>query len=174
MIVSAIVAVAENGVIGDRGAMSWHLKSDFKYFKKKTLHHPIIMGRTTFESIGRPLPKRENIIITRDMFYLASGALIAHSVEEAMDLAARTGNEEVFIIGGAEIFRQTIGLWDKLYYTEVHMVARGDTFFPMINWDEWVLTERIYQPKEENDDSDCTFKVFLRSGRFDSHGISDY
>ncbi|QLH30303.1 MAG: dihydrofolate reductase [Candidatus Parvibacillus calidus] len=87
------------------------------------------MGRTTFESIGRPLPKRENIIITRDMFYLASGALIAHSVEEAMDLAARTGNEEVFIIGGAEIFRQTIGLWDKLYYTEVHMVARGDTFF---------------------------------------------
>ena len=110
MIVSAIVAVAENGVIGNQGAMPWYLSSDFKYFKKKTLHHPIIMGRTSFEAIGRPLPKRENIIITRDLFYIVSGALVAHSIEEAMELAEQSGADEVFIIGGAEIFRQTMGL----------------------------------------------------------------
>lgn len=173
MIVSAIVAVAENGVIGNQGAMPWYLSSDFKYFKKKTLHHPIIMGRASFEAIGRPLPKRENIIITRDLFYIVSGALIAHSIEEAMELAEQSGADEVFIIGGAEIFRQTMGLWDRLYYTEVHMSVEGDVFFPAINWDEWVLTERKYHPKSEGDDSDCTFKVYQRSGQSDSHGISD-
>lgn len=162
MIISSIVAVAENGVIGLNGDIPWYLSSDFKYFKKTTLNAPIIMGRNCFESIGRPLPKRQNIIITRDPFYVISGAYVVHSIDEAIDLARGFECEESFIIGGGEIYKQTIHLWDRLYYTEVHMTPAGDTFFPEINWNEWVLTDRKYHVKEDKDDSDCTFKIFNR------------
>jgi dihydrofolate reductase len=162
MIISSIVAVAENGVIGYKKEIPWYLSSDFKYFKKTTMNAPIIMGRNCFESIGRPLPKRQNIIITRDPFYVVSGAYVVHSVDEAIELAAEGMAEEAFIIGGGQIYKQTIDIWDKLYYTEVHMNPEGDTFFPELNWDEWTLIDRKYHVKADNDDSDCTFKVFQR------------
>ena len=167
MIISSIVAVAENGVIGHQGEIPWYLSSDFKYFKKTTLNAPVIMGRNCFESIGRPLPKRQNIIITRDPFYVVSGAYVVHSIEEAIDLAKESACPEAFIIGGGEIYKQTIQLWDRLYYTEVHISPEGDTFFPELNWDDWSLTERKYHVKEEKDDCDCTFKVFLRNRQSD-------
>jgi len=169
MIISSIVAVAENGVIGLDGDIPWYLSSDFKYFKKTTMNAPIIMGRNCFESIGRPLPKRQNIIITRDPFYVVSGAFVVHSIHEAIDLAKDSGAAEAFIIGGGEIYKQTIQLWDKLYYTEVHMSPEGDTYFPEINWDEWSLIDRQYHVKEEKDDCDCTFKVYKR--KFNSDGF---
>ncbi|MCO6461710.1 MAG: dihydrofolate reductase [Saprospiraceae bacterium] len=171
MIISAIVAVAENGVMGNHGEIPWHLSSDFKFFKKTTLHHPVIMGRSTFLSIGRPLPKRDNIIITRDWFYLVSGAMVVHSIEEALRLAESTGTDEAFIIGGGNIFRQTIDLWDKLYYTEIHLLPEGDTYFPEINWSDWNLIERRYQPQLKGDDCDCTFKIFQR--KTESHRVTD-
>jgi dihydrofolate reductase len=171
MIISAIVAVAENGVIGYQGEIPWHLSSDFKFFKKKTLHHPVIMGRSSFISIGRPLPKRDNIIITRDLFYIVSGAMVVHSIDEALQIAEETGTDEAFIIGGGEIFRQTIDLWDKLYYTEIHMNPDGDTFFPEINWNEWTLVEKNFHPQKDGDDSDCTFKTYCRKNM--SEGSSD-
>lgn len=173
MILSCIVAVADNGVIGYRGGIPWYLSSDFKYFKKTTLHHPIIMGRACFESIGRPLPKRQNIIITRDPFYVVSGAMVVHSISEAIRLAEASGAGEAFIIGGGEVYRQTIDLWDKLYYTEVHMSPEGDTFFPEINPDQWILVDRKYHQKEEGDDCDCTFKVYIRDSFEEAHTVSD-
>ena len=174
MIISSIVAVAENGVIGLNGNIPWYLSSDFKYFKKTTLNAPIIMGRTCFESIGRPLVKRQNIIITRDPFYVVSGAFVVHSIPEALKLAASTDAGEAFIIGGGEIYKQTIDLWDKLYYTEVHMTPEGDTFFPELNWDNWTLTGRTYHVKEENDDCDCTFKVFVKKDISDGNLPSEF
>lgn len=169
MIISSIVAVAENGVIGLDGDIPWYLSSDFKYFKKTTMNAPIIMGRNCFESIGRPLPKRQNIIISRDPFYVVSGAFVVHSIKEALELASENSPEECFIIGGGEIYKQTIHLWDKLYYTEVHMTPEGDTFFPEVNWEEWSLISRTYHEKEEKDDCDCTFKVFIKRELQDSN-----
>ena len=127
------------------------------------------MGRNCFESIGRPLPKRQNIIITRDPFYVVSGALVVHSIREAIDLAGENDPEECFIIGGGEIYIQTIELWDKLYYTEVHMTPEGDTFFPELNCSDWLLISRNYHEKEEKDDCDCTFKIYQRRHPDDSH-----
>ena len=136
---------------------------------KIMLFSPIIMGRNCFESIGRPLPKRLNIIISRDPFYVVSGALVVHSIKEALELAEESNPEECFIIGGGEIYRQTIDIWDKLYYTEVHMTPEGDTFFPEINWEKWSLISRNYHEKEEKDDCDCTFKVFIKRDLQDSN-----
>ncbi len=119
MIISAIVATAHNGVIGKDNEIPWYLPADFAYFKRVTLNHHIIMGRNCYESIGRPLPKRTNVIVTRNPFYIASGCVIVHSVEEGLKLAKENGEEEVFIIGGGEIYKQTMHLMDKNNITEV-------------------------------------------------------
>ena len=105
MIVSAIVAVAKNNVIGINNGIPWYLPADLKYFKKTTLNHHIIMGRKSYESIGRPLPKRTNVIVTRDPFFMASNCLVVHSVEEGLQLALDNNETEAFIIGGGEIYR---------------------------------------------------------------------
>ena len=119
MKISCIVATAKNNVIGKDNQIPWYLPADLKYFKKITTGHHIIMGRNCFESIGRALPKRTNVIITRDMFYAVSDCLITHSIDEALSLAEANGEEEAFIIGGGQIYEQTAELWDKLYLTEV-------------------------------------------------------
>jgi dihydrofolate reductase len=128
MIVSAIVAVAKNGVIGAEGQIPWYLPADLAWFKKTTLGHHIIMGRNSFHSIGRPLPKRTNIVVTRDPFFSAEGVLIAHSVEEALGMAFDNGETEAFIIGGGQIYKESIDLWDKLYLTSVETEPEGDVF----------------------------------------------
>jgi len=149
MKISCIVAAANNNVIGKDNEIPWYLPADLKYFKKVTTGHHIIMGRNCFESIGRALPNRTNVIITRDMFYTVSDCLISHSVGEALSIAENNGETEAFIIGGGQIYEQTIELWDKLYLTEVNLETDGDVFFPTIDLSQWKLTKNIQGKKDE-------------------------
>lgn len=162
MLVSAIVAVAENGAIGKDNDIPWRLSEDLKYFKRTTLNKHIISGKNNFFSIGRPLPKRTNIIISRDPYFIAEGCLVAHSVEEALEIAFDNGEEEAFIIGGAKIYELSQKYWDKLYYTEVHAQVDGDVFFPKVDFSEWKLRSKDKHSSSEKNDFDFTFKVFER------------
>lgn len=151
MIVSAIVAVAHENVIGHNNEIPWYLPADLAYFKRTTLEHHIIMGRNCFRSIGRPLPKRSNIVVTRDPFFTAEGVLVAHSIEEALGIAFDNGETEAFIIGGGEIYRESAELWDKIYLTEVDLQVAGDVYFPEINPAEWrELARDAKMPDEKN------------------------
>lgn len=146
--ISLIVAVAQNGIIGTGGTMPWHITEDFAHFKAVTLGHSVIMGRKTYESIGRPLPRRRNIVITRNAELQIEGCEMATSLEGA--LAMCEGEEEVFIIGGGEIYRQAMPLAHKLYITHVGISAEGDTRFPEIYPTMWreVSREEFAQGKE--------------------------
>jgi dihydrofolate reductase len=144
--ISILVAVARNGVIGNKGKLPWHLPADLKHFKKLTMGHHIIMGRKTYESIDRLLPGRTTVIVTRQPDYKVSGSIIAHSLDEA--IAACKGDNEVFVIGGEEIFRQALPLADRIYATEIHADFEGDVFFPQWNRNEWRETERTQHRAE--------------------------
>ena len=162
MLISAIVATAENNVIGKDNQIPWYLPADLSYFKKTTLDHHIIMGRNCFHSIGRALPKRTNIVVTRDPFFSADGVIVAHTMEEALGIAFDDGAEEVFILGGGEIYRESMDLWDKLYLTEVDIEPEGDVFFPEIEPSEWVETWReAHEPDAKNEVS-YTFRLLER------------
>lgn len=162
MIVSAIAAMAKNRVIGKDNRIPWYLSSDLKYFKRKTLHHHIIMGRKSFQSIGQPLPKRTNIVVTRDPFFVASNVLVARSIQEALTIADSNGEEEVFIIGGGQIYEQSMTYWDRLYLTVVDAEVEGDVYFPELKEEEWTLvSEEKYQADEKND-YDFRFLVYER------------
>ncbi|MGI4867933.1 MAG: dihydrofolate reductase [Janthinobacterium lividum] len=150
--VSLIVAAAENGVIGRQGQMPWHLPADLKHFKALTLGHPVIMGRRTFESIGRPLPGRANIVLTAHPTWPApTSVLVAHSLPEALALAAtQPGGDEICIIGGGEIYRQALPGADVVHLTEVHTtVPDGDAFFPSLLPREWREETRQRHPADE-------------------------
>lgn len=162
MLVSAIVAVAKNGVIGKDNQIPWYLPADLAWFKRVTLGHYVLMGRNCFQSIGRPLPRRTNVIITRNPFFAAGGVLIAHSVEEALNLAYDNGEQEVFIIGGGEIYRQTEHLWDKVYLTEVDIEPEGDVFFPGLPPETWRETWRESHAPDEKNTVAYTFKILER------------
>ena len=133
--ISLIVAVAENGIIGTGGTMPWHITEDFRHFKAVTLGHSVVMGRKTYESIGRPLPRRRNIVITRNSNLCIEGCEMATSLEGALTMCE--GEEEVFVIGGGEIYRQAMPLAHKLYITHVGVRAEGDTRFPDIDPTVW-------------------------------------
>ena len=144
MKISIIVAVAENNVIGKDNTLIWHLPADMKYFKEKTTGHCVITGRKNYESIPekfRPLPNRTNIVINRQKNYSAPGAIVVDSFEDAIKKAKQTDDEEIFIIGGAEIFKQSMHLADKLYLTKIHHSFDGDVYFPVINHSEWKETD---------------------------------
>lgn len=141
MTVSLIFAVAKNGVIGKDNQLIWHLPEDLKFFKRVTLGHHIVMGRKTFDSIGKPLPKRTNVIITRNSDYRQEECVVVNSVKEAIDYARNNNETECFIIGGAEIFKVALPLADKIYLTEVHENFEGDISF-QINKDEWKEVSR--------------------------------
>jgi dihydrofolate reductase len=163
MIISTIVAVAKNGVIGHEQQIPWYLPADLKYFKQKTLNHWIIMGRKCFESIGRPLPKRTNVVITRNPFFVGTGVLTVHSIQEALHKARLQGEKEVFIIGGGEIYRQTQSFWDKIYLTEVDIEPEGEVFFPKIIEKEWKTTfQETHEPDDKNEFR-YTFKILERN-----------
>jgi dihydrofolate reductase len=162
MLISAIVATAKNNVIGKDNQIPWYLPADLSYFKKTTLGHHIIMGRNSFHSIGRPLPKRTNIVVTRDLFFSADGVLVAHSVEEALGMAYDGEEEEVFIIGGGEIYRETAELWEKIYLTKVDLLAEGDVFFPEINPSEWIEVWSEHHVADEKNEHDYTFHILER------------
>lgn len=162
MIVSCIVATAENMVIGKGNKIPWYLSADLKYFKRTTLNHPIIMGRKCFDSIGKPLPKRTNIIVTRNPFFIVSNCLVTNEINDALGMAYDTGAEEAFIIGGGEIYNQTKALWDRLYWTKVHANIDGDVYFPEINLDEWIVTKEERHAKDDKNDFDYSFFLLDR------------
>ena len=165
MIVSAIVAVAKNNVIGRNNDIPWYLPADLKYFKKTTIHHHIIMGRNSFESIGRPLPKRTNIVVTRNAFFTGTGIVVAHSLEEALNIAHDNGETEVFIIGGGQIYAQSMPLWDRVYLTEVDLEVEGEIYFPELDLNEWEeVWSEAHAPDEKNIHP-YTFKRFERKAK---------
>lgn len=133
----AIVAMDENGLIGRQNQLPWHLPADLKHFKTVTTSYPIIMGRKTYESIGRPLPNRTNIVVTREATLVAPGCLVVTTIEGAIKTAASEQAEKIFIIGGSEIYKQTLDQIDYLYITIVHHAFEGDTFFKGFKRDEW-------------------------------------
>lgn len=149
MKLSIIVAVAENGVIGHNNQLIWHLPEDLKMFKRLTSGHPIIMGRKTFESIGKPLPNRTSIIITKNPEFQIEGCITVHSLEEAIEAANEIEENEAFIIGGAEIYRLALPFADTIYLTEVHHSFEGDTFFPAIDKDIWEEVNRTDHDVDE-------------------------
>lgn len=151
MIISSIVAMNAKRVIGYQNQIPWYLPADLKYFKKVTMGHHILMGRKCYESIGRPLPGRTNIIITRDPYFIVSNALVAHSIEEGIFLARNNGESELFIIGGGEIYNQSVHFWHKLYLTRVDVECPGDTFFPEMDHSQWQLIfQEDHAPDEKN------------------------
>ncbi|MEG0466984.1 MAG: dihydrofolate reductase [Mucinivorans sp.] len=138
--ISIIVAIATNGVIGCHNRLIWHISEDLKRFKSLTMGHPIVMGRKTFASIGRALPGRQNIVISRDKALKIDGVDVVASMEEAIKIASTDG--EIFIIGGGEIYHLALPLASKLYVTQVEQSPQGDTFFPEIDENEWLETHR--------------------------------
>ena len=162
MIISCVVAVAENGIIGNKGKLPWHIPTDLKLFKKITTGGAILMGRKSFESIGKPLPNRTNIIITRQENYHSEDILTSSSIEEAISKAHALEFSEIFIIGGAEIFEQSKNYWDKIYFTLVPLNPEGDTWFPEVEWHLWYQVSQEKLPKGTNDEASITFSVFER------------
>lgn len=148
MITSIIVAIAKNHAIGKDNKLLWHLPNDLKHFKDVTSGHTVIMGRKTFESVGKPLPRRRNIVITRQHISI-EGCEVVQSIEDALALCA--DEEEVFIVGGAEIYRQALHLTDRVYLTIVNQEFDGDTFFPELNPGDWQEKEREdFEPDDKN------------------------
>ncbi|MBO7314305.1 MAG: dihydrofolate reductase [Alistipes sp.] len=158
--VSIIVAIAQNGTIGDKNSLLWHIKEDMRFFRTTTSGHAVVMGRKTFESLGsRPLPKRTNIVITRaDRVF--EGALTAHSLEEAIRLAE--GDEEIFIIGGAQIYREALRIADRMYITRVMHDYEGDTSFPDIDLSEWELVAEEKHDRGEEYEYPFAFLTYER------------
>jgi len=160
--ISAIYAVAENGVIGRHNEMPWHLPADFKYFKKTTMGAPIIMGRKTYDSIGRPLPGRTNIIITRNKSLKIKGCIVVNSLTDAIDLAKAENPNEIFIAGGATIYREAMSRVDRIYQTLVHISPIGDAFFQIPNPENWMLVSSDYHAGNEKNLLPYSFQILER------------
>jgi len=140
-VISMIVARSRNHVIGNNNQIPWKISADLQFFKKITMGFPIVMGRKTWESIGRPLPGRQNVVISRNPQLELKGADLASSLEDALDLLA--GHEKIFLIGGQQLFEQAFPLAKELFVTEIDIEVKGDTFFEILNPDEWKEVERI-------------------------------
>ncbi len=162
MIISIIVAMDETRGIGVEGRLPWHLPADLKRFKSLTMGHHLIMGRKTFASIGRPLPGRTTIIVTRDQSFQPEGCLVAHSLETALEFARLDLENDVFVIGGAEIFIQAIELADRIYLTQVHSSLPADVYFPEFAAADWLETDSEYHPADEKNRYPFTFKILAR------------
>ncbi len=149
----------ENNVIGKDNDLPWYLPNDLKYFKKVTTGHTIAMGRKTYESIGRPLPNRQNIVLTRDLSYNAEGCTVIHSIDE---LKPYLNDDEVFLIGGAELFKMALPIADRLYITRIHDTFDGDTYFPSIDFSEWKVVEELKGETDERNPYEHTYYVYER------------
>lgn len=163
MKVSHIVAISENRAIGKDNDLVCHLPADMKFFRLTTTGHHIIMGRKNYESIGRPLPNRTNVIITRNLEYKAEGCITATSIQEALDLAKANGEDEAFIIGGGQIYAQSLDIVDTIYLTQIHKTLEGDVFYPELDPSQWnkVFTEK--HDKDEKNKYDYSFLKFTRA-----------
>lgn len=158
--------MAENRVIGRDGGMPWHLPEDLKYFKRVTMGKPIIMGRKTFQSIGRPLPGRLNIVVTRDAAYAPEGVMVAHSLDRALD-AARSraeedGADEIMVVGGGQIYADAVDRTDRVYLTEVHDTIDGDTAFPELPESDWREISRDRHEAAKEGDPAYSFVILER------------
>ena len=160
MRVSLIAAVASNGVIGRENRLPWRLPADLQHFKRLTMGKPIIMGRRTWESIGRPLPGRRNIVLTRDAGFHAEGCTVVHSVEQALGAVGDCG--EVMIMGGANLYAQMLPWADRLYLTQVKADIEGDTRFPAFDADQWVEVQRESHRADAINQHDYDFVVLER------------
>lgn len=159
--ITLVVAMGMKGEIGIDNQLPWHLPTDLKHFKNLTSGHPIIMGRKTYESIGKPLPNRTNIVISRKTDWFEEGILIVGSIKEAIKFAKKI-NENIFIIGGGTIFEQTMDLADKLEVTQVNATIPADTFFPKIDETLWQKTAENCHEKDEQNNFDFCFQTFER------------
>lgn len=162
--VTIVVAMGQSNEIGDENQLLWHLPKDLKHFKELTSGYPIIMGRKTYESIGRPLPNRTNIVVSRKKDWFEEGILIVGSLKEAVKFAKKI-NEDIYIIGGGNIYKQTIDIADKLEVTLVKTSMNADTFFPEIDENIWVKTNETYHEKDESNEYDMCFQTFERKDR---------
>lgn len=172
MKISLIAAVAKNGVIGtnnpggpDTGAgqnMPWHLPDDFAFFKRKTNHHPIIMGRRTLDALGKPLPNRTNIVITRNQAFSADGVTIVHTLDAAFAEAKTINQQEIFVIGGAEIYAMALPVATTLYLTEIHKTYEGDAYFPDFDKNDWQEISRRPHPADNRHETAFDFVEYER------------
>lgn len=159
MIVSLVAAASDNNVIGKNNTLPWRLPADMKFFKTLTMGHTVIMGRKTYDSMGKPLGGRKNVVITRNKDFKAEGCVVVPSIDEALKLCA--SENEVFIIGGAEIYRQSIKMADKIYLTRVHGDFDGDAFFPDIPAAEWDEIEHTDYEADEKNPVSYSFLIFF-------------
>jgi len=160
--ISFIVAADENNVIGKNNQLPWHLPSDMKYFKNQTWGMTVIMGRKSLESLGKPLQGRKNIVVTRNKNWKTVGVQVAHSINEAVELAKQTGVKEIFIIGGAEIFKEAIPNANRIYLTRIHHKFEGDAYFPEVSTNEWNLVKSHFCHADEKNKYSHTFQVWER------------
>ena len=161
MILSLIVAVSKNNVIGVDNRLLWHMPADLKHFKNTTMGSPVIMGRKTYESIGKPLPGRTNIVVTRNEDFEADGCTVANTLQEAVDLCEK--EKEVFIIGGGEVYKQAIHAADRIYITRIDHLFEGDTHFPEINFSEWKLVKYEKHHADEKNQYEYSFAQYERN-----------
>ncbi len=162
VIVSLVVAMAENRVIGRDGGLPWRLPDDLKHFKRLTVDHTVIMGRKTFDEVGRPLANRRNVVISRNPAFRPEGVTVVPSLDEAIALAA--GEQQVFVIGGGEIYRQALARADRLYLTIVHAAVEGDTTFPSLDQSAWALESEEFHPVDERHPHSFSFREYRRIG----------
>lgn len=162
MIVSLIVAVSENGGIGKGGSIPWHLSDDLKNFKRVTMGHHLIIGRVTYESIGKPLPGRKMVVISGNPDYTAEGCDVVPSLPAALDLAQERGEDEAFVGGGARPFSEALERAGRLYFTRVHADVEADTFFPEFDEHAWQEMERVHHSAGEGNDYDFTYRILER------------
>jgi dihydrofolate reductase len=162
MTVSMIVAVSSNGVIGRDGGLPWYLPADLKHFKRATMGHHLIIGRRTWEELGKPLPGRTMVVVTRSRQFAADGATIVGSLEQALDLTA--ADDEPFIGGGAQIYRIALArdLVDRIYLTRIQAEIEGDTFLPEIDWEDWQLVSEEHHEADEKNEYPHSFLVYER------------
>lgn len=160
--ISFIVAADESNVIGKDNQLPWHLPGDMKYFKNQTWGMTVIMGRKSLESLGKPLQGRKNIVVTRNKNWKREGVEVAHSINEAIELAKQTGTKEIFIIGGAEIFKEAMPVANRIYLTRIHHKFEGDVYFPAVSTNEWNLVKNKFCAADEKNQFSYTFEVWER------------
>jgi dihydrofolate reductase len=162
MIINQIVAKAQNNAIGKDNQLIWHLSKDLQFFRKVTTGHYLITGRKNYESIGRVLPGRIMIIITRDRDFVAQGSVVVHSLQEALDYLSNKSANECFVIGGGEIYKETLPLADKIYLTEVLCTPDADVFYPELVAEDWQLLMQESHLMDDKNAYDFTFKLLKR------------
>ena len=157
---SHIVAASENNIIGIKNGLPWKLSNDFKYFKNKTWGMPVIMGRNTFESLKKDLPGRINIVLTKKTDWHPENVFVTHDIDKAIEKAKESEAKEIFVIGGGEVFRQTMNKVDRIYLTRVHTTVEGDTSYPELEASKWKLVKADSFPADEKNNYPYTFEVW--------------